>query len=51
MDVLHDQLFDGRKIRILATIDTFSRFSLRWIGDSRLISALRIGVGLSSIST
>ena len=27
MDFLHDQLFDGRKIRILAVIDTFSRFS------------------------
>lgn len=27
MDFLHDQLFDGRKIRILAIIDTFSRFS------------------------
>ena len=27
MDFLPDQLFDGRKIRILAIIDTFSRFS------------------------
>ena len=27
MDFLHDQLFGGRKIRILAVIDTFSRFS------------------------
>ncbi len=27
MDFLHDQLFDGRKIRILAVIDLFSRFS------------------------
>jgi putative transposase len=27
MDFLHDQLFDGRKIRILAVVDTFSRFS------------------------
>jgi putative transposase len=27
MDFLHDQLSDGRKIRILAVIDTFSRFS------------------------
>ncbi|MBU2137092.1 MAG: transposase family protein, partial [Alphaproteobacteria bacterium] len=27
MDFLPDQLFDGRKIRILAIIDTFSRCS------------------------
>lgn len=27
MDCLHDKLFDGRKIRILAVIDVFSRFS------------------------
>ena len=27
MDFLHDELFDGRKIRILAVVDTFSRFS------------------------
>lgn len=27
MDFLHDQLFDGRKIRILAVIDLFSRYS------------------------
>ena len=27
MDFLHDQLFDGRKIRILAVIDLYSRFS------------------------
>jgi putative transposase len=27
MDFLHDQLFDGRKIRILVIIDTFGRFS------------------------
>lgn len=26
MGFLHDQLFDGRKIRILPIIDTFSRF-------------------------
>ena len=27
MDFLHDQLFDGLKIRILAVVDTYSRFS------------------------
>ena len=27
MDFLHDQLFDGRKIRILAVIDLFRRYS------------------------
>jgi putative transposase len=27
MDFLHDQLFDGRKIRIPAVIDLYSRFS------------------------
>ena len=27
MDFLHDELFDGRKIRILAVVDTFSRLS------------------------
>lgn len=35
MDFLHDQLFDGRKIRILAVIDTFSRFSPARIHGSR----------------
>lgn len=27
MDFLHDQLFDGRKIRILAVVDTFTRYA------------------------
>lgn len=27
MDFLHDQLYDGRKIRVLAVIDTFTRYS------------------------
>lgn len=27
MDFVHDQLFDGKKIRILTVIDTFTRFS------------------------
>jgi putative transposase len=27
MDFVHDQLFDGRKIRILTVVDTFSRLS------------------------
>jgi len=27
MDFVHDQLFDGRKIRILTVIDTFTRLS------------------------
>jgi hypothetical protein len=27
MDFVHDQLFDGRKIRILTIVDTFSRRS------------------------
>jgi len=27
MDVAHDQLFDGRKIRVLTIIDTFTRLS------------------------
>jgi putative transposase len=27
MDFVHDQLFDGRKIRILTIIDTFTRLS------------------------
>ena len=26
MDFLHDQLYDGRKLRVLAVIDTFSRY-------------------------
>ena len=34
MDFLHDQQLDGRKIRILAVIDTFSRFLPRWIRGS-----------------
>ena len=27
MDFVHDQLFDGRKIRVLTVVDTFSRLS------------------------
>src|SRR3546814_15303369 len=27
MDFVHDQLFDGRKIRILTIVDTFSRYA------------------------
>lgn len=27
MDFVHDQLFDGKKIRVLAVVDTFTRFS------------------------
>jgi putative transposase len=27
MDFVHDQLFDGRKIRCLTIVDTFSRLS------------------------
>jgi putative transposase len=27
MDFLHDQLYDGRKIRVLAIVDTFTRYS------------------------
>jgi putative transposase len=27
MDFVHDQLFDGRKIRILTIVDTFTRLS------------------------
>ena len=27
MDFLHDQLYDGRKIRVLAILDTFTRYS------------------------
>ena len=27
MDFVHDQLFDGRKIRILTVVDTFTRLS------------------------
>ena len=27
MDFVHDQLFDGRKIRVLTIVDTFSRLS------------------------
>jgi putative transposase len=27
MDFVHDQLFDGRKLRVLTIVDTFSRFS------------------------
>lgn len=27
MDFVHDQLFDGRKIRVLTIVDTFTRFS------------------------
>jgi hypothetical protein len=27
MDFMHDQLATGRKLRVLTTVDTFSRFS------------------------
>ena len=27
MDFVHDQLFDGRKIRVLTIVDTFTRLS------------------------
>jgi len=27
MDFVHDQLFDGRKIRVLTVVDTFTRLS------------------------
>jgi hypothetical protein len=27
MDFVHDQLFDGRKIRVLTIVDPFTRFA------------------------
>jgi putative transposase len=42
MDFLHDQLCDGRRFRILAIVDDFTRECLALVADTSL-SGLRVG--------
>jgi putative transposase len=48
LDFLHDQLSDGRRIRILAIVDDFTRECLALIADTSL-SGLRVGRELDAI--
>jgi putative transposase len=48
MDFLHDQLSDGRRFRILAIVDDFTRECLALVADSSL-SGLRVGRELDAI--
>ena len=48
MDFLHDQLSDGRRFRILAIVDDFTRECLTLVADSSL-SGLRVGRELDAI--
>ena len=48
MDFLHDQLSDGRRFRILAIVDDFTRECLTLVADTSL-SGLRVGRELDAI--
>src|SRR5215475_10043456 len=48
MDFVHDQLSDGRRFRILAIVDDFSRECLALVADTS-ISGLRVGRELDAI--
>ena len=48
MDFLHDQLCDGRRFRILAIVDDFTRECLALVADTSL-SGLRVGRELDPI--
>jgi putative transposase len=48
MDFLHDQLSDGRRFRILAIVDDFTRECLALVADTSL-SGLRVGRELDAI--
>jgi putative transposase len=48
MDFLHDQLSDGRRFRILAIVDDFTRECLALVADSPL-SGMWVGRGLDAI--
>ena len=48
MDFLHDQLSDGRRFRILAIVDDFTRECLALVADTSL-SGLRVGRSLDAI--
>jgi putative transposase len=48
MDFLHDQLSDGRRFRILAIVDDFTRECLALVADTSL-SGLRVGRVLDAI--
>jgi putative transposase len=50
LDFLHDQLSDGRRFRILAIVDDFTRECLALIADTSL-SGLRVGRELDAIIT
>jgi putative transposase len=48
MDFLHDQLSDGRRFRILAIVDDFTRECLALVADTSL-SGLRVGRELDAL--
>jgi putative transposase len=48
LDFLHDQLSDGRRFRILAIVDDFTRECLALVADTSL-SGLRVGRELDTI--
>jgi putative transposase len=48
LDFLHDQLSDGRRFRILAVVDDFTRECLGLVADTSL-SGLRVGRELNAI--
>ena len=48
LDFLHDQLSDGRRLRILAVVDDFTRECLALVADTSL-SGLRVGRELDAI--
>jgi putative transposase len=48
LDFLHDQLSDGRRFRILAVVDDFTRECLALVADTSL-SGLRVGRELDAI--
>jgi putative transposase len=50
LDILHDQLSDGRRFRILAIVDDFTRECLCLVADTSL-SGLRVGRELDAIIT
>jgi len=48
MDFVHDQLSDGRRFRILAIVDDFTRECLALVANTSL-SGLRVGRALDAI--
>jgi putative transposase len=48
MDFVHDQLSDGRRFRILAVVDDFTRERLALVADTSL-SGLRLGRELDAV--